>query len=150
MTQDDDKPDERISDPTPIVGAATDISPLGRDHVKPEHERTADEDVDVVDWTRVAMSSGFKALIKAKMKFIVPATIFFLVYFFALPLLVGYAPDLMNRKVIGSINIAYLFALSQFFMAWGVALLYVRAASRHDRMAQEVIKDSDEKSGGNK
>ena len=140
--------DERISDPTPIVGAATDISPLGRDHVKPEHERTADEDVDVVDWTRVAASERFKALIKAKIKFIVPATIFFLVYFFALPLLVGYAPDLMNRKVFGSINVAYLFALSQFFMAWAVALLYVRAASRYDRMAQEVVKDSDEKGRG--
>ena len=148
MTQDDTPSDERISDPTPIVGAATDVSPLGRDTLEPEHERTADEDVDVVDWTRVAASSGFKALIKAKMKFIVPATIFFLIYFFALPLLVGYAPGLMNRKVIGSINIAYLFALSQFFMAWVVALLYVRAASRHDRMAQEVVSDSDERRGG--
>ncbi|HEX8889618.1 MAG TPA: DUF485 domain-containing protein [Pyrinomonadaceae bacterium] len=147
MAQDDAKPDERIGDPTPIVGAATDVSPLGRDRVKPEHERTADEDVDVVDWNRVAASSGFQALIKAKMKFIIPATIFFLIYFFALPLLVGYAPDLMNRKVIGSINVAYLFALSQFFMAWAVALLYVRAASRHDRMAQEIVKDSDENRG---
>jgi uncharacterized membrane protein (DUF485 family) len=147
MGQDDAKPGERISDPTPIVGAATDVSPLGRDRVKPEHERTADEDVDVVDWNRVAASSGFQALIKAKMKFIIPATIFFLIYFFALPLLVGYAPDLMNRKVIGAINVAYLFALSQFFMAWAVALLYVRAASRHDRMAQEIVKDSDENRG---
>ena len=88
MTQDDDRPDERISDPTPIVGAATDISPLGRDTLKPEHERTADEDVDVVDWARVAASSGFKSLVKAKLKFIVPATIFFIVYYFALPVLV--------------------------------------------------------------
>ena len=148
MEQDNAQSDERISDPTPIVGAATDISPLGRDTVKPEHERTADEDVDVVDWTRVAASARFKTLIKTKMKFIVPATIFFLIYFFALPLLVGYAPELMNRKVIGSINVAYLFALSQFFMAWVVALLYVRAASRHDRMAQDVVSDLDEKRGG--
>lgn len=150
MERDDAKQDERISDPTPIVGAATDISPLGRDRVKPEHERTADEDVNVVDWTRVAASERFKALVKAKAKFIVPATIFFLVYFFALPLLVGYAPGLMNRKVVGSINVAYLFALSQFLMAWAVALLYVRAASRHDRMAQDVVNDSDEKRRGNK
>ncbi len=148
MEQDDTQGDERISDPTPIVGAATDVSRLGRDTTKPGHERTADEDVDVVDWNQVAASARFKSLVKAKMRFIIPATIFFLVYYFALPVLVGYAPELMNRKVFGSINIAYLFALSQFFMAWVVALLYVRAASRHDRMAQDVISDLDEKREG--
>ncbi|MDT5122808.1 MAG: hypothetical protein QOC96_2290 [Acidobacteriota bacterium] len=148
MEQDNMPEDDRISDPTPIVGAATDVSPLGRDAVKPAHELTAAEDSDLVDWNRVAASSGFKALVKAKRKFIIPATIFFIIYFFALPVLVGYAPELMNRKVIGSVNIAYLFALSQFFMAWIVALLYVRAASRHDRMAREIVDELDEPRGG--
>ena len=67
------------------------------------------------------------------------ATIFFIVYYFSLPLLVGYAPELMARKVLGVVNVAYLFALSQFFMAWIVAWAYVRAASRFDKMAQDVI-----------
>ena len=44
--------------------------------------------------------------------------VFFVVYYFALPVLVGYAPELMSRPVVGKVNIAYLFALSQFFMAW--------------------------------
>jgi uncharacterized membrane protein (DUF485 family) len=148
MEQDNIPEDNRISDPTPIVGAATDVSPLGRDVVKPAHELTADEESGMVDWSRAAASSGFKALVRAKRKFIIPATIFFIVYFFALPVLVGYAPELMNRKVVGSINVAYLFALSQFFMAWIVALLYVRAASRHDRMARKIIDDLDETRGG--
>ena len=148
MAQDGKQQDDRISDPTPIVGAATDVSPLGRDVAKPEHERTADEERGMVDWNRVAASVGFKALVKAKLKFIIPATIFFIIYFFALPVLVGYAPELMNRKVIGSVNVAYLFALSQFFMAWIVALLYVRAASRHDRMAREIVGELDEPRGG--
>ncbi|MBA2734111.1 MAG: DUF485 domain-containing protein [Acidobacteria bacterium] len=112
------------------------------------HERTADEDTDTINWNRIAASSGFKELIKTKLRFIIPATIFFIIYFFALPLLVGYAPELMNRKVLGSVNVAYLFALSQFFMAWIIALLYVRAASRHDRMAREVIDESTETRGG--
>ena len=112
------------------------------------NQRTADEERGMVDWNRVAASVGFKALVKAKLKFIIPATIFFIIYFFALPVLVGYAPELMNRKVIGSVNVAYLFALSQFFMAWIVALLYVRAANRHDRMAREIIGELDEPRGG--
>lgn len=148
MTKDDTPSGERPDDPTPVVGAETDVSPLGREAVKPAHERTADEDRDVVDWNRVAASRGFRALVKAKLRFIVPATIFFIIYFFALPVLVGYAPELMNRRVIGSINVAYLFALSQFFMAWIIALVYVRAASRHDRMAREIVNELEEKRGG--
>jgi uncharacterized membrane protein (DUF485 family) len=141
-------PDEKSKDPTPVIGAETDVSPLGRDEVKSAHELTADEDVDVVDWNRVAAGEEFKSLVKAKVRFIIPATIFFIIYFFALPVLVGYAPDLMNRKVIGSINVAYLYALSQFFMAWIVALLYVRAASRHDRMARELVSRLEKTRGG--
>lgn len=148
MAEDENQSNERISDPTPIVGAATDVSTLGRDVAKPEHERTADEDADVVNWNHVAASNEFKSLVKAKLKFIIPATAFFLVYFFALPVLVGYAPDLMNRRVVGSVNVAYLFALSQFFMAWIVALLYVRAARRHDQMARKIADDLEEKRGG--
>jgi uncharacterized membrane protein (DUF485 family) len=46
----------------------------------------------------------------------------------------------MATKVFGVVNIAYLFALSQFFMAWIVALLYVRAANRFDAMARSIIR----------
>jgi uncharacterized membrane protein (DUF485 family) len=127
------------ADPTPDSGSPTDVAPLGRSRTKPPHEQTADEDRDVVDWERLAASAQFKALLKAKIKFIVPATVFFLVYYFSLPLLVGYAPALMARKVFGVVNVAYLFALSQFFMAWLLAWAYVRAASRFDKMASDVI-----------
>ena len=126
-------------DLTPHAGAATDVAPLGRSTAKPPHEQTADEDRDVVDWERLAATAEFKALLKAKAKFIVPATVFFIVYYFSLPMLVGYAPQLMARKVFGVVNVAYLFALSQFFMAWLLAWAYVRAAGRFDRMARAVI-----------
>jgi uncharacterized membrane protein (DUF485 family) len=127
------------TDLTPLAGAATDVSPLGRTGSKPAHELTADEDVDIADWDRVAAMDEFKKLVAAKRKFIIPATIFFIVYYFALPVLVGYAPRLMSAKVFGVINVAYLFALSQFFVAWLIAALYVRAAGRFDRMARNII-----------
>ena len=125
-------------DLTPETGAATDVAPLGRQH-KPAHELTADEDADVADWERVAALDEFKHLVAAKRKFIIPATIFFIVYYFALPLLVGYAPHWMSKRVLGVVNLAYLFALSQFFMAWLIAALYVRAAGRFDAMAHNII-----------
>jgi uncharacterized membrane protein (DUF485 family) len=126
-------------DLTPAVGSATDIAPLGRDQTKPAHERTADEDVDVADWDRVIAMDEFRQLIAAKARFIVPATIFFIVYYFALPILVGYARDFMDTKVLGPVNIAYLFALSQFFMAWILAYLYLRQAGKFDEMAKNIL-----------
>jgi uncharacterized membrane protein (DUF485 family) len=129
----------RNADLTPHAGSATDVAPLGRSNGKPPHEQTADEDADVADWEMLAATDEFKSLLKAKAKFVVPATVFFIVYYFSLPLLVGYAPQLMARKVFGVVNVAYLFALSQFFMAWLLAWAYVRAAERFDRMARSVI-----------
>ncbi len=91
------------------------------------------------DWDRVAANPEFRDLMKAKVRFIVPATIFFVVYYFALPILVGYAPDFMSTPVVGVVNIAYLFALSQFFMAWTLAWLYMRAADRFDAMGKRIL-----------
>ena len=77
-------------------------------------------------------------LLRRKRRFLVPATLFFIVYYFALPVLVGYAPGFMATKVWGAVNLAYLFALSQFVMAWTLAWLYVRAAARFDAMAKTL------------
>ena len=91
------------------------------------------------DWERIAATPEFRGLLRRKRAFIVPASLFFIVYYFALPVLVGYFPGFMSRKVLGPVNIAYLFALSQFVMAWVLAWCYVRAAARFDRMAAEVV-----------
>ena len=79
----------------------------------------ADTKLDAAEWQRVAATPEFKDLMAAKRGFIVPATVFFIVYYFALPVLVGYAPRADGAgRCSAPVNIAYLFALSQFFMAW--------------------------------
>ena len=100
------------------------------------------------EWDRIANSQKFKDLMATKKMFIVPAFIFFVVYYFALPVLVGYAPGFMSTKVIGVVNIAYLFALSQFFVAWIIAGLYVKAANDFDRLSKDIIEDSTNIRGG--
>jgi uncharacterized membrane protein (DUF485 family) len=95
-------------------------------------------------WDDISATPEYRELVRAKRRFIVPATLFFLVYYFALPVLVGYAPGLMQRRVFGAVNVAYLFALSQFLMAWALAALYVRAASRWDVMAREIVRRAEE------
>ena len=95
------------------------------------------------EWDRLAASKPFKDLMATKKIFIVPAFVFFLVYYFALPVLVGYAPHFMSTRVIGVVNLAYLFALSQFFMAWIIAGLYVRAAGDFDELAKDIIHEAE-------
>lgn len=90
------------------------------------------------NWDALASSPRFASLLKEKRRFIIPATLFFLVYYFALPILVGYYPELMKQRVIGAVNVAYLFALSQFVMAWVLAWIYVRAAVRFDSLAEQI------------
>ena len=91
------------------------------------------------DWAAIEQTAEFRALVRAKRAFLVPASLFFVIYYFALPALVGYWPDLMSRRVAGQINIAYLFALSQFVMAWALMAAYVRRAREFDRMVEHLL-----------
>ena len=92
-----------------------------------------------VNWDQIEQKPAFRALLSRKARFIVPATIFFLIYYLALPVLVGYWQDLMKKQVWGKVNIAYVFALSQFFMAWIMAFIYVRVAAKWDKEAAAII-----------
>ena len=94
---------------------------------------------DAPDWAAIEQTPEFRALVRAKRAFIIPATLFFVAYYFALPALVGYWPDLMSRPVVGHVNLAYLFALSEFVMAWAIMAVYVRRARRYDRMAESLL-----------
>jgi uncharacterized membrane protein (DUF485 family) len=72
-------------------------------------------------------------------RFVWPATAFFLVYYLALNVLAGTSPDLMGTKLFGEFTFGYLFALSQFLMAFVVAWVYSRwAARRIDPLATDL------------
>jgi uncharacterized membrane protein (DUF485 family) len=91
------------------------------------------------DWAAIERTEEFRALIRAKRAFLAPASLFFVVYYFALPILVGYWPDMMSTRVAGQINVAYLFALSQFVMAWALMAAYIRRAREFDRMVERLL-----------
>jgi uncharacterized membrane protein (DUF485 family) len=93
-------------------------------------------------WDRVAAMDEFKLLLLAKVEFVVPAVITFVVYYFLLPISVGYFPQFMDKRI-GPVNLAYLFALSQFFVAWLIAFLYVRQARKFDDFGARIINHLD-------
>jgi uncharacterized membrane protein (DUF485 family) len=72
-------------------------------------------------------------------RFVWPVTAFFLIYYMALNVLAGTSPDLMGTKLFGEFTFGYLFALSQFVMAFVVAWVYSRwAATRMDPLAADL------------
>ncbi|MGI6126810.1 MAG: DUF485 domain-containing protein [Planifilum sp.] len=95
------------------------------------------------DWERIANTPEFRELMARKKRFIIPATLFFALYYFALPILTGYF-EFLNTRVVGALNWAYLFALSQFFMAWIIAILYVRSANKTDQLIEKISKGKED------
>jgi uncharacterized membrane protein (DUF485 family) len=69
---------------------------------------------------------------------VVPATIFFIVYYLALPISVALRPDVMSRAVLGPLTLAYCFALSQFAMAWILLAIYLRRSRSFDLQAARI------------
>ncbi|MFJ7728082.1 DUF485 domain-containing protein [Neobacillus sp. NPDC097160] len=95
------------------------------------------------DYSRIVQSSSFQTLLSEKKKFIIPITIFFFCFYFALPILTSYS-TILNHKFIGSITWAWVFAFLQFVMTWGLCMLYSKKAARFDELANKVVQE-----GGN-
>ena len=90
------------------------------------------------EWHALAREPEFVSLQKARRRFVVPATAFFIVYYLALPISVGFAPQVMSRAVVGPLTLAYAFALSQFAMAWILLAAYLWRARSFDLMAARI------------
>jgi uncharacterized membrane protein (DUF485 family) len=95
------------------------------------------------EWVRVERTSAFKALARRKKAFIVPATIFFIVFYFGLPVLAGFT-TVLNGEVIGSITWAYVYAFAQFAMTWILMHLYVSRANRWDELVDRARNEAAE------
>jgi uncharacterized membrane protein (DUF485 family) len=110
-------------------------------------EKNTDPLPDDARWHAIAASPQFKDLLSVKKRFILPAFVFFLVYFFALPLLVGYAPKLMSTRVFGAATLAFVFALSQFVVGGVIAALYLGASANFDALSKHILAKADESRG---
>jgi uncharacterized membrane protein (DUF485 family) len=84
-----------------------------------------------IDWDAVEQSPEFRELTTKKKAFVVPATLFFLAWYFGFIILAGYAPDFMGREFItDGLTVGYVLALSQFVMTWVLGWMYLRKSDR--------------------
>jgi uncharacterized membrane protein (DUF485 family) len=92
------------------------------------------------NWSAIASMPEFQALLKAKRRFVIPSCVFFTLYYLTFLILVGWHAELLSKPLLGKVNGAYLFALSQFFMTWIMAYVYMFKANQFDKAAAALLK----------
>ena len=94
------------------------------------------------NWSEVARNPKYLELKRRKRVFLFGWWFAASVYYFSLPILSGYWPELFKVKLIGVINFGYLFILSQFVVAFFVAIYYTKVANNvFDRMTADLLKE---------
>jgi uncharacterized membrane protein (DUF485 family) len=90
-------------------------------------------------YAAVQASEEFGALRKALRNFVFPATVAFLAWYLLYVLLSAYARDFMGTKLIGNINVAFVFGILQFVSTFGIAIAYSRYAEKKiDPLADRI------------
>lgn len=91
----------------------------------------------------VQASDDFQALRTSLRRFAFPVTVAFLAWYMLYVVMSAYARDFMSYKLLGNINVAYVFGLLQFVSTFVIAFVYSRHASANldataDRIRAEV------------
>jgi len=95
-----------------------------------------------IDWAAVIADPRFQTLHRRKSRFLWGLMAFSVAYYFALPIGAAYFQDLFKIKVWGVLNVGLLFALSEFLVAWAIALYYSHVANTEfDRLASAIAAD---------
>jgi uncharacterized membrane protein (DUF485 family) len=128
-------------------------SPAGRTAGPGDGGAEGPEHHPEIDWIAAERSDEFRELIKRKRAFVLPATVFFLVWYFGFIILAGYAPDFMGETFItDGLTVGYTLALTQFLMVWVLGAMYIRKADREfdplaEKAAQEAVRAGNEADG---
>lgn len=92
-------------------------------------------------WEQTQATPEFQQLKRALRRFAFPATAVFLAWYLLYVLMSGYARDFMDTKLLGNINVAYVFGLLQFVSTFAIAWLYSRYAERHLDPTADAIRE---------
>ena len=98
------------------------------------------------EWVRIERTSAFQEYSRRRKAFLIPATIFFLVFFFLFVFL-GAFTTVLNGKAVGPLTWAYLYGLAQFPMTWIVMHIYVNQANKWDGLVERAKREAAEERG---
>ncbi|MFB7916141.1 DUF485 domain-containing protein [Streptomyces sp. NPDC056061] len=112
--------------------------------VEPRHGHSAAE-----IYLEVQRSGAFQEVRRRYRRFVIPATVAFLVWYLAYVVVAITEPGLMARPVAGSVNVAMIAGLAQFLTTFLLTWAYARHARlRRDRAALELRWETQEMTRG--
>lgn len=115
-------------------------------HMNGASDYNVDHHDKKVDFEEVVNSKQFKQLMHDRKKFILPYTIFFLVFYFLLPIFTSYT-TFLNTPAFGEISWVWIFAFAQFAMTFILCTVYVKKAGSFDKQADQIVDEQINKGG---
>ncbi len=98
------------------------------------------------DWMEVQQTQDFAELRRRVRGFVFPMSIAFLAWYLLYVLMSAYARGFMAQKLLGNINVAYVFGLLQFISTFLIALVYSRYANnKMDPLADKLRHELEER-----
>ena len=91
-------------------------------------------------YAQVQATDEFQGLKRTLRRFVFPATVVFLAWYLLYVLMSAYARGFMAHKVLGEINVAYVFGLLQFVSTFVIAYVYAKYADRHFDPTADAIR----------
>lgn len=93
-------------------------------------------------YEQMQSTPDFQHLRRKLRAFVFPMTAVFLAWYLLYVLMSAYARDFMATKLLGEINIAYVFGLLQFVSTFVIAYIYSRYAERNlDPTADKIYEE---------
>jgi uncharacterized membrane protein (DUF485 family) len=89
-------------------------------------ERTAG--AQAPDWLAIERSAEFRELVQTRRRIITPLTVIWLVVSIGYLILAAFVPGLMGWQVADGLPFAWLAAITQVLLTWGVTWSYLRKA----------------------
>jgi uncharacterized membrane protein (DUF485 family) len=109
---------------------------------------TKSEPSEQIDWEAIERSPEFQELVRKRRSFVLPGTIFFLVWYMGFILLTAYAESFMSERVYEGLTVGYCLALTQFLMVLVLGLMYLKRANNvYDPLAEKAIEEYEGHSG---
>jgi uncharacterized membrane protein (DUF485 family) len=106
---------------------------------------TGERPPEITQYQQIQASPEFIELKRKLRNFIFPMSAAFLLWYLAFVLLATYAPEFMQTKVLGNINIGLIIGLSQFVTTFLITMLYVRYANRQlDPLSEKLRREIEE------
>jgi len=107
-------------------------------------------EADKTEWDRIAETREFKDLLAIKKTFIIPAFLFFIVYYFLLPILVGYAPNSCRPRLLAwsTSHTSLRSRNSSWRGRWRGCMS--KQPTNFDRLAKDIIKEAESQVQGDR